>query len=542
MGKRSSNKQMQRGQAMVEFALTSLLFILLVVSIIEIARIMHAYVTIQHAARVAGRYAVTGQWMPEFSGANGAAHYNADSGDPYARIYPCWPRFNDDPMPKAQTPEGTVYFEPYRGPRTCSVEKQALQQMRPLALVPDAGFNQAGHYQVVVSSPSSDSTPTNGSFIVIKDGVEETRYYDDYYDNDLPTAEMVRGYAGKPNGQVIVQIRYNIRLVTPLLSNIVPYIPLQARVVMTNEAFGSTSVLTEAAPAPNMRPVGPLHMPIDPDLTFVVGKAKNLTGHTNPLLDESLKYEVTITNSGELNAVTSFDVCLYASEDELEESDLNDATTLASLKKQCSSVPRLEAGMDHTAQITLSGWGSVGPRYIYAVVDPAETADSGDNVAGKIDEKGSEPAHPQQEKNNWLFIEEIEVGKGINLGLEVSIVGNSDNMPQYSVTQTFDIQVIVNNPSTKHEVNNLSIHIPLPSQLTVTGSSCSCYADFTLGGINVPREGTTTIIVSVRVDQASGGPETLWAEIQQSYLPEGYYDEDGTWPLDNDQRVQLQNN
>src|SRR5688572_13187522 len=119
MGKKYS-KNMQRGQAMVEFALTSLLFILLVVSIIELARIMHAYVTIQHAARVGGRYAVTGQWMPEFTGDGVSAHYNPDSGEPYERIYPCWPRFPDDPLPKAQTPDGPEYYEPFRGPRTCS--------------------------------------------------------------------------------------------------------------------------------------------------------------------------------------------------------------------------------------------------------------------------------------------------------------------------------------------------------------------------------------------------------------------------------------
>lgn len=534
MGKRYS-KQMQGGQAMVEFALTSLLFILLVVSIIEIARIMHAYVTIQHAARVGGRYAVTGQWMPEYAG-NPAAHYDPNSGEPYARIYPCWPRFPDDPMPKAQTPDGPTYYEPFRGPRTCSIEKQVLQQMRPLGLVPDADFHQPGHYQVVVSSSAPDSTPTIGEFT--RNG--ETLQYANYYDNENPTAEVVRGYAGKPNGQVIVQVRYNIRLVTPLLSNIVPYIPLQARVVMTNEAFGSTSVLTEAAPAPNMQPVGPLHVPIAPDLRIVPEKTVNENGNTNPNINDSIVYKIAVTNDGELNAVKSFKTCLYASRDDsLTGSQLRNPSVLASLKELgCASLTRLEAGMEEENTITAGGWGDTGYWYIYAVVDPATASDKTDGIEGDIDEKGVDPQTPQQEENNWHFIEAIEVGKGVDLNLGMSIPGSGSGMPHYRVGQTFNIDVMVSNMNTTHEINGLSVYLPLPAQLSVIGGSG--YNAPYFSNVSVPANGSVTLTVTVKVNSASNPPVAIRAEIHESHLPQNYYEFDDTWPIWAEQRVKLQ--
>jgi len=540
MSKRNS-KRMQHGQAMVEFALTSLLFILVVVSVIELARIMHAYVTIQHAARVGGRYAVTGQWMPEFA-TSPSAHYNPDSGDPYARIYPCWPRFSDDPMPKAQTPDGPDYYEPYRGPRTCSVEKQVLQQMRPLALVPDAGFYEPGHYEVVVSSPSADSTPTTGQFTRYKpDGTKDTRDYDFYYENQLPTAEMVRGYAGKPNGQVIIQIRYNIRLITPLLSNIVGYIPLQARVVMTNEAFGSTSVLTEAAPAPNMGPVGPLHMPIPADLKFVVEKIKNTSGHTNPNQSDSLTYDVTVTNSGELNATDPFDVCLYASQsDDLTEQNFDTPSELNAMTRlNCQPVSKLEAGMDATVQMTAQGWKDVGTWYVYAIVDPVTTTGE---IEGSVDEKGTNPQFPEQEKNNWHLVEEIEVGKGVKLSIVVSVPPtDGSDLPKYSADDSFTITVIVRNDS-KHEVNNLSVSLPLPPELELVPAD-NGYAAPYWSNVTVPANGVpVSLTVNVRVSSTYVTSTTdviLTAEIRRDILPTVYYQIGNNLPVSDTQDVKL---
>ncbi len=49
----SKRRQRLPAQALVEFTLTALVFLMLLVMIIEVARILQAYVTIQHAAREA---------------------------------------------------------------------------------------------------------------------------------------------------------------------------------------------------------------------------------------------------------------------------------------------------------------------------------------------------------------------------------------------------------------------------------------------------------------------------------------------------------
>ena len=50
-----------RGQGMVEFALMLPIVLLMIYGLMEMARLMRAYLTIQHAAREGARYAVTGQ-------------------------------------------------------------------------------------------------------------------------------------------------------------------------------------------------------------------------------------------------------------------------------------------------------------------------------------------------------------------------------------------------------------------------------------------------------------------------------------------------
>ncbi len=52
----------RRGQTMAEFALTLPILLLLMFGVIEFARIFHAWVTLQNAARAAARYAITGRW------------------------------------------------------------------------------------------------------------------------------------------------------------------------------------------------------------------------------------------------------------------------------------------------------------------------------------------------------------------------------------------------------------------------------------------------------------------------------------------------
>lgn len=51
----------EKGQALVEFALVSVLFFMLLFGIFDSVRLLQSWVTVQHAAREAARYAITGQ-------------------------------------------------------------------------------------------------------------------------------------------------------------------------------------------------------------------------------------------------------------------------------------------------------------------------------------------------------------------------------------------------------------------------------------------------------------------------------------------------
>lgn len=51
----------ERGQALVEFAMASLVFFLLVFGIFDMVRLFESWIAVQHAAREGARYAITGQ-------------------------------------------------------------------------------------------------------------------------------------------------------------------------------------------------------------------------------------------------------------------------------------------------------------------------------------------------------------------------------------------------------------------------------------------------------------------------------------------------
>jgi Flp pilus assembly protein TadG len=52
----------ERGQALLEFCLVSLLFFMLSFGVFDLARLFQSWVTVQHASREAARYAITGQY------------------------------------------------------------------------------------------------------------------------------------------------------------------------------------------------------------------------------------------------------------------------------------------------------------------------------------------------------------------------------------------------------------------------------------------------------------------------------------------------
>ncbi len=57
-------KHDQKGQALVEFALISIVLLTIIFAIVEGGRLFQGWLTVQNSARAAGRYAITGQFDP----------------------------------------------------------------------------------------------------------------------------------------------------------------------------------------------------------------------------------------------------------------------------------------------------------------------------------------------------------------------------------------------------------------------------------------------------------------------------------------------
>jgi hypothetical protein len=165
---------------------------------------------------------------------------------------------------------------------------------------------------------------------------------------------------------------------------------------------------------------------------------------------------------------------------------------------------------------------------------------------GSIDEQGTDPSYPEQEENNWLFIEEIEVGKGVQINLLVTVpLTDSSDTPKYSANEIFDITVTVSNINSDHDINRLSVYLPLPSDLTVIpggGYTAPYWSDVT-----VPARGSVQLTVRVQVSASISGSYDviLRAEINEGHLPAEYYQDDDNWPIWDDiwheQIVKLQN-
>ena len=92
--------------------------------------------------------------------------------------------------------------------------------------------------------------------------------------------------AGRPGQRVQVQVRYNVRVITPLLSAIARIVPLMGRVEMINEPFGPTALGQSGAPPP---PLGTPHVPTPtpkPSITIhpapLYPGRKEVTGYGHP--------------------------------------------------------------------------------------------------------------------------------------------------------------------------------------------------------------------------------------------------------------------
>jgi uncharacterized repeat protein (TIGR01451 family) len=109
---KSLEEKRESGQAIVEFSLILIVLAMLIFGIIESARLLQAWVTVQNAARAAGRYAITGEYDPVFT--------------------------------------SCVAQDPNCDPRVPSIKQVANQASAGLAVDQNVGYGQPGYYLVEV--------------------------------------------------------------------------------------------------------------------------------------------------------------------------------------------------------------------------------------------------------------------------------------------------------------------------------------------------------------------------------------------------------
>lgn len=186
------------GQALVEFALIISVLLAMIFLIIESARILWAWNTVQNAAREGVRYAITGQ--------SDAPDCAVDFG---------LPKFVDG------------------GRNVCN-------DLRLASVINKAHTHLAG-------------LPLNEESVFFED--------DQYYNIEVwgvnQQGQLQYDFAGVPSNPVVVRVTYRVPIITPFFSSILPSIPVFGQETLNNETFGQLggSGNEGAALPPNLPPL-----------------------------------------------------------------------------------------------------------------------------------------------------------------------------------------------------------------------------------------------------------------------------------------------
>jgi hypothetical protein len=225
----------QKGQGLVEFALILPLLLLLLLGIIEGARIIWAYITVQTAAREAARYAVSGR---PYLDASLLQAYNTDPTKPDNVNSTSYKVCNGN-QTVAEPDPYTTGAQPWicqSKHRVHAIEEVALNRGRTLFINDEctgqtefygACANQPGAFGVLVRGQVSSQTVTSTSVISLQ--------------VDHP---------GTQGLNVEISTFYNVKMIDPVLDAVMGgnYIRLQGRTVLQNEGIDAASGIVPPPP------------------------------------------------------------------------------------------------------------------------------------------------------------------------------------------------------------------------------------------------------------------------------------------------------
>lgn len=225
----------QKGQALVEMALGLPLLLLLLLGIIEGARVAWAYITVQQAAREAARYAVTGRPFLD----SGVSLTDASQIDICRGL-------DTDPDP----------IQPGVQPWLCSPDNR-IEAIEKIALDTGRNLNVATTCSKTSTNPAfNDCEILPGAFSVKIVGQESVDH-----DNDASTKNIVKEkdfFPGTEGLNIQINTRYNLQMLTPIFDAIVGgnYLTLRGAAALQNEGLDTGIGIL---PPPPIDPLDPIN-------------------------------------------------------------------------------------------------------------------------------------------------------------------------------------------------------------------------------------------------------------------------------------------
>lgn len=193
MGNRKRLKNVSKAQAMVEFALIATVLLMLIFIVIEAARILWAWNTVQNSAREGIRFAITGQTL----------------GNDFCPVEGL-PKFENDVLNGGRD---VCNFDDNNRVASIIANSHTALSGLPLNETSNA-FEDDNYYNIEVWGVNPDAE------------TEEKLIYD---------------FGGLPNFPVVVRVTYRVPIITPLLRPIAQSVPVFGQVALNNENFGSLS-------------------------------------------------------------------------------------------------------------------------------------------------------------------------------------------------------------------------------------------------------------------------------------------------------------
>jgi uncharacterized repeat protein (TIGR01451 family) len=183
IGHRSPPKRRRdSGQALVEFALSLAVLLLLIFAVVEGGRMLHAWITLQSAAREGGRYAITGQYEERCLSATPAC--------PDARVWSITRRVQESTTGLAIDPSGGYGDPKYLRVEVSGIDKDNVWQSNYAGLPGRPVMVRAIYYLPLVTPllrPIAESVRLTGQVVVNNENYAQVNQSDNTVEiGDLP--------------------------------------------------------------------------------------------------------------------------------------------------------------------------------------------------------------------------------------------------------------------------------------------------------------------------------------------------------------------